>query len=200
MTENVVSGKAQRTRQILIDAIRDEIAETGSFSAELVARRSGNSVATFYNHFATKDDALIGVYEQLMDELIELVQEKCRIEELLDVGLRQLVESWIVHSAILFRHNASLFRISQLTIERSKTMRDLFRQYEMIAIHHYRRFIERGQAASLIRDGNAETMAQVLTVISESWHHPMVQRLEEGSEFHMELTDVVIRILERPKS
>ena len=44
-----VPGKVQRTRQKLINAIREEVAETGSFSAELIARRAGISMATFYN-------------------------------------------------------------------------------------------------------------------------------------------------------
>jgi AcrR family transcriptional regulator len=191
-----VPGKVQRTRQKLINAIREEVAETGSFSAELIARRAGISMATFYNHFTTKDDALISAYEQLMGDLVELVEDKCRIDTLLDAGLRQLIESWVAHSAIFFRHNASLFRLAQVAIERSKTMRNLFREHEMIVIKHYQRFIERGQAASLIRAGNAETMAEVLAVVSESWNHPLVQRLEEGSEFHQELTESVTRILE----
>ena len=51
-------GKAERTRASLVKATGDEIAESGSFTAERVAARAGTSVATFYSHLPTKDVAL----------------------------------------------------------------------------------------------------------------------------------------------
>ena len=51
-------GKLERTRQRLVRAIREEVNATGNFSAETVAARAGISTATFYNHFARKDDEL----------------------------------------------------------------------------------------------------------------------------------------------
>ena len=189
------TGKLQRTRQKLVHAIREEIAVSGRFSAETVTQRAGSSTATFYNHFATKDDALTAAYEQLMGELVEMVNEKCHIERLLDIGLRELVDSWVLRSAEFFCLNAPLFRVAQAAIERSKPMRDVFRQHEATVIEMYRRFIERGQAASLIRPGDPEAMAQMITVVSESWTHPLVQRLEPGSALHQELTESVVRML-----
>lgn len=175
--------------------MREEIGTRGSFSAEGVSQRAGVSTATFYNHFATKDEALTAAYEQLMDELVEMVSDNCRIEVLLDIGLYVLMERWILRAAEFFRHNAPLFRVAQAAIERSKPMRDVFRQHEASVIELYRRFIERGQAASLIRQEDPEAMARVVAVVSEAWNHPLVQRLEPGNAFHRALTGSIVRML-----
>lgn len=197
VNRQAVPGKTQRTRSKLVDAIREEIVVTGSFSAESVATRAGIATATFYNHFATKDEALSAAYEQLMGDLVALVQQQCEIENLLDLGLSDLVENWVADTANFFKHNAALFRIAQAAIERSKPMRDLFRDHESQVTESYRQFIERGQAASLIRDGHPAVMAKVLTVFSESLNHPLVQRIETGDEFHQEIADAIAGILRR---
>lgn len=188
-------GKLARTRQLLVAAIRDEIAASGNFTAELVAQRAAISPATFYNHFATKDAALLAAYTQLMQELEALVGGHCHIEKLLDAGLRQLVADWLVDASAFFAANAALFRLAQAALERSKAMRDLFRQHEHHILQAYQRFIELGQAAQVFRAGDAAAMAQVLVVITEGWYHPFIQKLERGSPVHLEMTAVLTRAL-----
>jgi AcrR family transcriptional regulator len=188
-------GKVQRTRRRLVEAVRAEITARGGFSAESVARRAGTSTATFYNHFATKDEALTAAYEMLMGELVETVADACGIERLLDDGLAGLADRWVLRSAVFFRDNASLFRLAQAAIDRSKPLRDLFRHHEHLVIDTYRRLIERGQTAQVIRGGDVQAMAEALAVVSESWNHPLVQRLEAGSPLHRELTNTVVRML-----
>ncbi len=194
-TKQLFQGKTQRTRHKLVDAIREEIAATGSFSAESVAGRAGIATATFYNHFATKDEALSAAYEQLMGDVVAMVRAQCEIEKLLDLGLNAVVASWVLDTATFFKYNDALFRMAQAAIERSKRMRDLFREHEVLVIRCYQCFIERGQAASLICAGDPAVMAQVLTVVSESWNHPLVQRIEAGGEFHKALSSVVTGLL-----
>ena len=88
-------GKLERTRQRLVNSIREEIAASGNFSGEQVAARAGTSVATFYNHFDSREDALIAAYELLMQDLVALVVDHCRIERLLDLGLRDFLAAWL---------------------------------------------------------------------------------------------------------
>ena len=190
-----VAGKIERTRLKLVNAVRDEVKSSGDFNAEQVARRAGISPATFYNHFATKDQALIAAYENMMDNLVDLVANRCRIEKLLDQGMHDFMAEWVLSTTGFFSENASLFRLAQAAFGRSKDMRTLFREHEAAVIEHHRRFIELGQAARAIRQGNQLSMAQMLTVFSESWHHSLVQNLKAGDALHEELTRSLVRML-----
>jgi AcrR family transcriptional regulator len=197
VTGDVVVGKLERTRQKLVNAIREEIDVSGDFTAERVARRAGTSPATFYNHFASKDDALFAAYDALMIDLTATVVQCCRIESLLDAGLRRFASHWLVTTAAFFAGNAALFRLAQAAIERSREMRDLFRHHEEQVIQVFRRFIELGQAAQVIRSGDSLAMAQVLAVVSEGWYHPLILRIQPGSPLHDEMTSALVRVLGR---
>lgn len=130
-----------------------------------------------------------------MVELDETIAERCRIEALLDEGLRQFVSNWLLSTARFFSRNASLFRLAQATIEQSKAMRDIYRRHEGDAIQAYQRFIELGQAARVIREGDAPAMAQALVVITEGWYHPLIQKLKPDSALHQEMTEATVRLL-----
>jgi len=189
------AGKFKRTRAKLVTAIRNEIHESGDFNADLVAKRSGSSPANFYNHFASKDTALIAAYDLMMSDLVALVADQCTIERLLDEGMQPFMAAWMLRTAQFFAENAALFRLTQSAFGRSKTLRDLFRKHEQAVTQCYRRFIELGQAAKQIRGGDPITLAQMLTVFSESWHHSLVQKLEADGPLHDELTQVLVRML-----
>ena len=193
-------GKLERTRRRLVQALREEIAATGNFSAAGVAARAGTSAATFYNHFASQDDALIAAYESLMQDLVALVGDQCRIERLLDLGLRDFLAEWLERAVTFFRDNSALFRLAQAATTTSRGMRDVFRRYEAQALEHYERFIQLGQAANRIREGDRASMARVLLVMSESWNHPMMRSAEPGSAFHHEWTESLARTLAREAS
>ena len=190
------AGKLARTRHKLVWAVYNEIAETGEFNARRVALRAGTSTPTFYNHFPTKDDALAAAYEQMMVGVVDLARRKCQIERLLDEGLEPLVADWVLMSGAFFRENVRLGRLAQAAMDRSKAMRDLFRRHEAEVIEIYRRFIELGQAASVIRRGNPASMASVLTITVQSWHHQLVQNLQPGDELHRELAGMIVRMLQ----
>jgi AcrR family transcriptional regulator len=190
-------GKLERTRQLLVSAIREEIDTTGDFTAERVTQRAGTSTATFYNHFASKDDALLAAYDALMCDLKATVVECCRIETLLDAGLRHFASRWLMTTAAFFAGNAALFRLAQASIERSREMRDLFRHHEEQVIQVFRRFIELGQSAQVVRPGDSLAMAQVLAVVSEGWYHPLIQKIQPGSPLHDEMTGALVRVLAR---
>ncbi len=196
MTElKPASDKIRRTRLKLVGAVRDEVNSNGDFSAELVAHRASISPATFYNHFTTKDQALLAAYENMMDGLVDLVANQCRIEKLLDLGMHQFMANWVLDTAAFFSENAALFRLAQAAFSRSKEMRNLFREHETTVMEHHRRFIELGQAAKAIRPGDQHSMAQMLTIFAESWHHSLVQNLKPGDALHEELTSSLVRML-----
>lgn len=188
-------SKIARTRNRLVTAIREDVMSTGTFTAESVSELAGISQATFYNHFPNKEAALLAAYEALMSEVLVLVRHYCRIEHLLDIGLAALAAEWILASSSFFKRHARLFRLAGGAIDRSKAMRDVFRAHETEVINIYVRFIELGQAASVIRSGDAHAMAEWLTVTSESWNHSLVQKLEADGDLHHELTTSLVRAL-----
>jgi len=188
-------SKFERTRQKLLKAVRDEVAETGDFNAGRVAERGVCSPANFYKHFSSKDEAFIAAYEQMMDDLIEFLEAECRIETLLDKGMEKFVAGWLLRTASFFSANAAMFRLAQPTFGRSRELRDLFREHEAATIRIYSRFIALGQAAGLIRNGDQTAMAQMLTVMTEGWHHSLVRNLTPNGKFHKELTLSFICIL-----
>lgn len=61
----------QRTRARLLEVAREQILAGGEtrLSASNVARRAGVAGATFYEHFANRDELLRALSEQLFDEL-----------------------------------------------------------------------------------------------------------------------------------
>lgn len=189
------AGKSERTRRRLVQSIREEILASGNFSGEQVAARAGTSVATFYNHFNSREDALIAAYELLMQDLVALVRDHCRIERLLDRGLRDFLAAWLESATAFFSANSALFRLAQGATTTSKGVRDVFRRNESQVLEHYDRFIELGQAASLIRAGDRRSMAEVLLVLSESWNHPLMRGVEPGKPLHQEWTQCLVRIL-----
>lgn len=189
-------SKLARTRKRLVQAIRDEVTETGTFTAERVAHRAGSSTPTFYNHFANKEVALVAAYTLLMQELVEVVRAKCRIERLLDHGLRKLAQFWVAASVQFFRDNAALFRLAQGAMQESRAMRDVFRTHEAEIIDQYRQFIERGQAAQLIRTGEPRAMAELINITAQSWNHPLVLRTAEAAPLMKEIIDSIVGTLE----
>lgn len=195
MADAAATGKLERTRRRLVLSIRQQIAVSGNFSGEQAAARAGTSVATFYNHFDSREDALIAAYASLMDDLVALVGEHCRIERLLDLGLQEFLAAWLESATAFFRANSALFRLAQGATTTSRGMRDVFRRNESRVLEHYSRFIELGQAASLIRAGDRRSMAEVLLVLSESWNHPLMRRAEPGNPLHQEWTASLVRIL-----
>ena len=192
-------GKFERTRIKLISAIRAEIKVNGDFNAEQVARRSKSSAANFYNHFPTKDEAMIAAYDQMMIELESSVADKCQIERLLDEGVQPFMANWVLELSRFFAANSSLFKLAQAAMNQSKSLRDLFRTHEAEIIEIYRRFIELGQSAGQFRKGDQVTMAQMLIVFTESWNHSLVQKLKPSDPLHTELTQALVRILARDK-
>lgn len=188
-------GKLERTRQRLVRAIREEVNATGNFSAETVAARAGISTATFYNHFSTRDAALLVSSETVLGELMEIVRDQCCIEKLLDQGLYDFAYGWVERAIPIFRNDACLLRLLGAATGGCAEMKALARRHQDGLLGIYTRFIELGQAASVIRQGDNTAIAQVLLVTAESWNHPLMQQLEPGSAFHHEMTETLARIL-----
>lgn len=172
--EEVRPGKAQRTYARLAAATAAEIAETGSFTAERVAARSGTSPATFYTHFATKDGALAAAFEQVMGALVAVVERHLQVERLLDLGLSALCEDFAEDAVAFFGEHALVFRAAVARVPESRALRDVYRRHEGTALDRYERFVGLGQQAGKIRAGDTEALARALLVMTEGLNNPLL--------------------------
>lgn len=195
----VSRGKADRTRRRLVEAVREEVESTGGFTAEGVARRAGSSPATFYNHFASKDEALLAAFAAAMGELVDFVSEELRIEHVLERGLEEFALRWVGASADFFRDNCLVFQTAGTQLPQSRPLRQIYRDHEDAALERYERFIRLGQAARLIREGDAAPIAQALMILSQGWNNPRVLKMESGDALHRELASGVVLMLARPE-
>jgi AcrR family transcriptional regulator len=101
--------RAQATRQKLLDATRDLLAEQGIRDLRVVdiARHVGTSPATFYQYFRDVEEAVLSLSEGLGDglhPLLELLDEPLRGKNGLDNACRlmdQFISYWDEHRAVL---------------------------------------------------------------------------------------------------
>jgi AcrR family transcriptional regulator len=189
-------GKTDRTRLRLVAAVRSEFEASGGFTADLVVRRAGSSPATFYNHFASKEDALIAAYSAAMDDLVEFVTRQLQIERILDAGLERFASNWVLQCVAFFRDNSVVFRAAQMQAPLSETLREVYRAHERAALEIYERFVRLGQRAQMIRPGDTSAIAYVMMITSEGYNNPAILRMDAGDALHRELSRAVVRMLE----
>lgn len=187
--------KSERTRLRLVDAVRAEIESSGVFTAEQVARRAETSPATFYNHFASKDEALAASFASVMDDLVDHVEAHLRIDRLLEAGLEGFARDWVSACVAFFRTNSACLRAAQAQLPQSAELRAIYRDHEAAALAHYTRFVELGQRAGVVRPGPASAIALAWMIQDEGWNHPLVLRLTPGDALHAELARGVVRHL-----
>lgn len=187
--------KTERTRLRLVEAVRAEIESTGGFTAELVARRAETSPATFYNHFANKDDALAASFTAVMRDLVAHVEAHLRSDRLLEVGLEPFARDWLAACLAFFRANSSTLRSAQAQVPASNELRRIFRDHEAAALEHYVRFVELAQNARVVREGDAPSIAHALMIQNEGWNHPAALRPDVDEALLDELAGQVVRHL-----
>jgi AcrR family transcriptional regulator len=188
-------SKVERTRLRLVETVRAEIERGGGFTAEQVARRAETSPATFYNHFAGKDDALAAAFDGVMRDLVAHVETHLRIDRLLDLGIEAFARDWVLACVRFFRANCMTLRAAQAQVPVHEEMRRIFLSHESATLAIYQRFIELGQKARAVRSGDAHAMASALMIQNQGWNHPPVLRLEPGDALHEELAGSVVRHL-----
>jgi AcrR family transcriptional regulator len=71
-----VRADAQRNRDRILGAARDAVAEAGvDATMEDIARRAGVAVGTLYRHFPAKDDLLVAVMDDSMEQIAALTEK-----------------------------------------------------------------------------------------------------------------------------
>ena len=166
--------RSRRTRASLVASVRDELREFGSFTAESVATRADCSAATFYSHFATKDDALASAFELVLVELEALVRATFCADALLADGLDRTIEAWIDHQVEFFRDESLVFRAALGRLPFHQGIRHAYRETERLSLDHIVETIAAGQDAGVIRAGEPLALAEAFLVLSQGLNNPRV--------------------------
>jgi AcrR family transcriptional regulator len=173
-------GKGARTRRALIQHLLAVIAESGEFTADVVAERAGVSPAAFYAHFATKDRALAACLDASFADYTERMARVETIEHLLDHGLEETLRQMVATLLSVNADYLSLLRLARSRVQSSAELREQSRTGERAAFAATARLLELGQAAGRVRAGDVDVMtATVRTVLQglDSWlvrSHPAV--------------------------
>ena len=190
-------GKAERTRTRLIEATCDELSESGSFTAERVAKRAGTSVATFYVHLPTKEVALVAVFERVMGELVSVVNQNLKVERLLESGLETLMGEFVQASIVFFSERMLVMRAGLAALPESRELRQVYRQHEGLAFEGFARFIALGQSAGQIRSGPTEELARTFLILSQGLNNPLLFDAEARASLPAHLSRVLAGWLKR---
>ena len=188
------NGKSQRTLARLVECTGQEIAESGSFTAERVAARAGTSVATFYTHLPTKDIALTAAFDAAMDDLVEVVDARLTVDALRD-SLHRFARDFVDASLAFFAEKSLIFRCALARMPEYRPLREVYRAHQAQAFSRYARFVELGQAEGKIRRGDVESLARAFLVLSQGLNNPLALGLTESDPLRAELAGMVEALL-----
>ena len=183
-TSTARTARSRRTRAALVAAVRDELRSTGSFTAETVAERAECSPATFYGHFATKDDALTAAFELVLVEMFEMLRESINEEGLDSDNVESMISEFVEQQTMVFRTESLVFRTAISRLPAHKALRHLYREAERVSLEHL---------AFVLGD---KELAEQFLVMSQGLNNPRALRADAGhirSDFTRSLTDMIIR-------
>lgn len=191
-------GKSARTRLRLVDAVRREIEDAGAVNAGAVARRAESSPATFYNHFSSKDEAVLAAFDATMEDLVAVVREGLDVSRALEMGLEAFLRAWTWSCIEFFRANSLVFGAARALSPASREMRRVFEAREAESLELYVRFVRLGQHAQMIAGDEPEVLGELFMLSCQGWNHPRFLRIERGGALHEELSRSVHAMLTRP--
>ena len=188
--------RAQETYRTLVRWTRRVISETGGFSGELVAERSGMSPATFYTYFASKDAALAAALDEVLGELVDGTLRELRIERLLEDGLRRVVERAVAAAVGVFRESAIVMRLALARLPESPAIRHVYRDHQARAVEELRRFVRLGVSASRLSAESIEATTSALLVTLQGLNNPMLLRGGRPDPAVKRMVDMIVHLLD----
>jgi AcrR family transcriptional regulator len=193
---NVPAGrKAQSTYRALVRWTRAVLAETGGFSAELVAERAGMSPATFYAYFPSKDEALAAALDEVLTELVDRSMRELDIERLLDDGLRAVMQRAAMACLDVFTASAVVLRLALARLPESRTIRHVYREHQRQAMEEIQRFIRLGAAAGRLSADDHESVSLALIVGFQGLNNPLLLNRERDDPAVSRTIDMLVHLL-----
>lgn len=176
-------------------AVRQLLAQSGSFSGEAVAARAGTAPATFYKHFASKDDALAQAFGEVLDDLLDVSAGWLDGPVLERHGLTRLCEGLVEDLIRFFRADALVIRAAVARMGDHRGLREVYRDADARARRLFEQFITTGQELGLLPDGDPAVIAEASVVITQGLNNPLVLRSGAPPELPRLLASVLAGLL-----
>jgi AcrR family transcriptional regulator len=170
------TARSRRTRELLVGGIRAQIRESGSFTADQIASRVACSPATFYSHFATKDDALAAAFESVLAEVVELCSTMLTVEKFQSPGVHAAALTFVQAQADLFRRESLLFRMALSRLSAHQGVRHAYRRAEAATLAHLEAVVIEGQHRGIVASGDPRVIAETTLVLGEGLNNPRLLR------------------------
>lgn len=170
------TARSRRTRAELAKAAHDQIASDGTLNGEAIAAAAGVSIATFYAHFETHDDAIAAALDTSLTDVVGVVERVFHIESLIENGLEQVLGLLIPAMHDVFQRESLVLRAAQSRLMAHQSTRQIYRGHEDRSIEHLTRHIDLGQKAALLRAGPPQKRAITMLVLLQGLHNPVLTK------------------------
>ena len=168
--------RSKQTRSDLALAAHDEIARSGEVDSEAIAKTAGVSVATFYSHFASHDDAIAAALDLSLIEIVGVAEKTFLAESIAEHGLDDVLVKLIAEMHRVFRKESLVLRAAQARLLAHSPSRHMFRSHEIRSIEHLTTQIQLGQESGYLGDGPADKRAMSLLVLLQGLHNPAIMK------------------------
>ena len=168
--------RSRQTRTDLARAAHDEVARNGKVDSDAIAEAAGVSVATFYSHFASHDDALAAALDLSLTEIVGVAENEFLAESVASDGLDAVLTRVIDQMHRAFRKESLVLRAAQARLLAHAPSRHMFRSHETRSIEHLTTQIQLGQESGHLGDGPADKRAVSLLVLLQGLHNPVIMK------------------------
>jgi AcrR family transcriptional regulator len=168
-------SRSRRTRAALVRSTHAYLARTSELQPEEVAKEAGVSTATFYAHFASKDEAIAAALDVALGEVSRQGRAPLTIEHLLDHGLEETVRAAVTAGIEAFREHHRVFRLALSRLPHARSIREVYRHHEREMADELRRFLQLSMAAHQVRVGDLDAMTATLLVFLQGLNNPLLR-------------------------
>lgn len=188
--------RSRATRRALVQAVRTVVRRSGSLSPEAVAAEAGVAPATFYLHFASKDEALAAAFDEVLEDLHTTTAAALTLDQLLDEGLETIVRRLVRGVVKGFRRDAGVVRLAISRLPESETVRAVYRHWTDATLELLTGFVRSGARAGLIDGTDPTTTAAALLISLQGYQNP--ELLQPGTSAVLDRLAAMILALLRP--
>ncbi|CAN5406389.1 hypothetical protein BH23ACT9_BH23ACT9_36820 [soil metagenome] len=175
-----LSPKAVRTRDALLDAAEEALAEGADVVSGAVAVRAGVSTGTFYRYFGDKDALLAAAFARALDGIIDAVEHALDPAEVLDHGVDGVLSRVIGDVAGGYVAAAPTIAAALARIGGSAEIRRVYRARHERSVAVLSVFLQRLDRAGLAAVPDVAATATAAVVLIQGLNHPAVRDDPDG--------------------
>lgn len=183
------TARSRRTRAAIVDAVREELRRTGAFTVDRVVERVGCAPATYFTHFASKEDALAVAYGGVLADLERLTIELFDVDELRLLGPRAFATFAERELVRFFQAEWRTFNAALARISENRGVRDRHRAAEDAIHGHVARFLAAAERAGIVPGPAAASRASAVIVLTQGFNNPHLLRARADDPMHAVLAN-----------